>query len=72
MAKLRVITRWIIRLRARRRTREILLAVALTLAAVAFIVAAVSGTDRHVQSPPESFPQSSHVQGGAPQGDPEN
>jgi hypothetical protein len=65
MAKLRVITRWIVRLRAQRRTREILLAVALTLAAVAFIVAAVSGTDRHAQSPPES----QHVQSGAPHGE---
>jgi hypothetical protein len=67
MAKLRVITRWIVRLRARRRTREILLAVALTLAAVAFIVAAVSGTDRHAQSLPESH----HVQSGTPHGDAE-
>jgi hypothetical protein len=65
MAKLRVVTRWIVRLRAQRRTREILLAVALTLAAVAFIVAAVSGTDRHAQGLPESH----HMQSRAPQGD---
>jgi hypothetical protein len=71
MAKLRVITRWIIRLRAQRRTREILLAVALTLAAMAFIVAAISGTDQHAQGLPQSFPHSSHVQSGAPQDDPE-
>jgi hypothetical protein len=65
MAKLRVITRWIVRLRAQRRTREILLAVALTLAAVAFIVAAISGTDPLAQS----LPGSHHVQSGAPHGD---
>ena len=67
MAKLRVVTRWIVRLRAQRRTREVLLAVALTLAAVAFIVAAVSGTDRHAQS----LPASHHVQSGTPHGDAE-
>jgi hypothetical protein len=65
MAKLRVITRWIVRLRAQRRIREVLLAVALTLAAVAFIVAAVGGTDRHAQGLPERH----HVQSGAPHGD---
>jgi hypothetical protein len=67
MPKLRVVTRWIVRLRAQRRTREILLAVALTLAAVAFIVAAVSGTDR----PAQSLPGSQHVRSGAPHGDAE-
>jgi hypothetical protein len=67
MAKLRVISRWLIRLRAQRRTREILLAIALTLAAVAFIVAAVSGTDRQTHSLPESH----HVQSGTPHGDAE-
>jgi hypothetical protein len=65
MPKLRVVTRWIVRLRAQRRTREILLALALTLAAAAFIVAAVSGTDRHAQG----LPASHHVQSGSPQGD---
>ncbi len=70
--KLRVITRWLIRFRAQRRTREILLALALTLAALAFIVAAISGADQHAQSLPQSYPQSSHVQqSGVPQDDPD-
>ena len=65
MAKHRVIARSIVRLRAQRRTREVLLAVALTLAAVAFIVAAVSATDPQAQS----LPQRQHVQSGTPPGD---
>jgi hypothetical protein len=48
MTKLSVISRWIILLRAQRRSREILLAIALTLAAVAFITAAISGAEPRV------------------------
>jgi hypothetical protein len=47
---LRIVSRWIARLRVQRRNREILLAIVLTLAAVAFIAAAMSGTDEHGQS----------------------
>jgi hypothetical protein len=69
MGMIRVISRWIILVRAQRRNREILLAIALTLAAVAFITAAMSSTDphaqiRHVQS---GTVQSNIVQGGAVQ-----
>lgn len=45
----RVISRWIIRLRAQRRGREVLLAIALTIAAAAFIAAAMGGADQHAQ-----------------------
>lgn len=46
---LRVISGWIARLRAQRWSKEILLAIALTLAAAAFIVAAMSNTDPHAE-----------------------
>jgi hypothetical protein len=46
MAILRVVSGWIARLRAQRWSREILLAIALTLAAAVFIAAAMSGTDQ--------------------------
>jgi hypothetical protein len=47
----RVISRWIVRLRAQRRGKDIWLAVALTLAAaVAFIAAAMNGANQHAQS----------------------
>ena len=49
MAMHRVISRWIVRLRAQRRGKDVWLAVALTLAAVAFIAAAMSGTNQHAQ-----------------------
>jgi ABC-type lipoprotein release transport system permease subunit len=63
MAKLRVISRWIVRFRALRRTREVLLAIALTVAALAYIVAAMSGIDQHAQS--------RQVQSEAPHADPD-
>jgi hypothetical protein len=46
----RVISRWIVRLRAQRRRKDIWLAVALTLAAAVFIAAAMGSSDRHAQS----------------------
>lgn len=48
----RVVSRWIIRLRAQRRSREVLLAVAITIAAVVFIAAAIGRADRRVQGHP--------------------
>jgi hypothetical protein len=50
MAMHRVVSRWIVRLRAQRRGKDVWLAIALTLAAVIFIAAAMGGTDRHAQS----------------------
>jgi hypothetical protein len=50
MAILRVVSGWIARFRAQRWSKEILLAVMLTLAAVAFIVAAMGGSDQHVEA----------------------
>jgi hypothetical protein len=67
MAKLRGITRWVVRFRAQRRTREVLLALALTLAAAAFIVAAITGTEQRQQSGPQSY----HVQSDVPPPDPD-
>ena len=49
MAILRVVSAWIARLRAQRWSKEVLLAVGLTLAAVVFIVAAISGQDAPVR-----------------------
>lgn len=48
MVILRVVSGWIARLRAQRWSKEVLLAVGLTLAAAAFIVAALSGQDAQV------------------------
>lgn len=45
MGTLRVLRRWIARFHAQRWSREALLAVALTLAAAAFIAAALTGRD---------------------------
>jgi hypothetical protein len=45
----RVISRWIVRLRAQRRGKDVWLAIALTLAAVIFIAAAMGNADRHAQ-----------------------
>ena len=50
MAMLWVVSGWIARFRAQRWSKEILLAVVLTLAAVAFIVAAMGDTDQHVEA----------------------
>jgi hypothetical protein len=50
MAILRVVSGWIARFRAQRWSKEILLAVVLTLAAVAFMVAAMGGSDQHVEA----------------------
>jgi hypothetical protein len=52
MAIFRVVSGWIARFRAQRWSREILLAIALTLAAAAFILAAVSGRDPQVEKAP--------------------
>jgi hypothetical protein len=50
---LRVVTRWIVGLRAQRWSREILLAIGLTLAAAVFIAAALMGQKAaHVQEAP--------------------
>jgi hypothetical protein len=49
MAILHVVSAWIARFRAQRWSKEVLLAVVLTLAAAAFIVAAMSSQDAHVQ-----------------------
>lgn len=50
MARLRVVSGWIACFRAQRWSKEILLAVVLTLAAVAFIVAAMGGSEQHVEA----------------------
>jgi hypothetical protein len=50
MAILRVVSGWIARFRAQRWSKEILLAVVLTVAAVGFIVAAMGGSDQHVEA----------------------
>jgi hypothetical protein len=47
MAILRVVSVWIARFRAQRWSKEIVLAIVLTLAAVGFIVAAMGSTDEH-------------------------
>jgi hypothetical protein len=52
MALLRVVSGWIARFRAQRRSKEILLATVLTLAAAAFIAAALMGQEAHVQTKP--------------------
>jgi hypothetical protein len=52
MALLRVVSGWIARFRAQRRSREILLAVVLTLAAAVFIAAALMGQEVRVQAKP--------------------
>jgi hypothetical protein len=50
MAILRVVSGLVARFRAQRWSREILLATALTLAAAAFIAAALMGDETHVES----------------------
>jgi hypothetical protein len=52
MAILRVVSGWIARFRAQRWSKEILLAVVLTLAAAIFIAAALMGQEAHVQAEP--------------------
>ena len=52
MAILRVVSGLVARFRAQRRSREALLAIALTLAAAVFIAAALMGEDTHVQQVP--------------------
>ena len=53
MAVLRIVFRWVVRLRAYRRGKDIWLAVALTLAAAAFIAAALVGQQQaHVEEAP--------------------
>jgi hypothetical protein len=49
MPILRVVSGWLARFRAQRWSKEILLAIALTLAAAAFIVAALSSTDQRAR-----------------------
>jgi hypothetical protein len=52
MAILRVVSGWIARLRSQRWSKEILLAIGLTLAAAIFIAAALMGQEGHGQSDP--------------------
>jgi hypothetical protein len=52
MPLLRVVSGWIARFRAQRWSKEILLAVGLTLAAAIFIAAALMGGEAHVQGTP--------------------
>jgi hypothetical protein len=52
MIILRVVSGWVARFRAQRWSREILLAVALTLASVAFIAAALMNEEAHVGDVP--------------------
>jgi hypothetical protein len=52
MGNLRVVSRLIVRFRAQRWSREILLAVALTVASAAFIAAALMGEGAHVGGAP--------------------
>jgi hypothetical protein len=52
MAILRVVSGLVARFRAQRRSREILLAIALTLAAAIFIAAALMGEEAHVWDAP--------------------
>jgi hypothetical protein len=52
MAILRVVSGLVARFRAQRWSREILLAIALTLAAGAFIAAALMGEEAHVEGGP--------------------
>jgi hypothetical protein len=52
MGILRVVSGLIVRFRAQRWSREILLAIALTLASAAFIAAALVGEGGHVGSAP--------------------
>ena len=52
MATLGVISGWIARFRAQRWSKEILLAIVLTLAAAVFIAAALMGQDAHVEARP--------------------
>jgi hypothetical protein len=50
MAILRVVSGLVARFRAQRWSREILLAIALTLAAAAFIAAALMGEEAHIEA----------------------
>jgi uncharacterized membrane protein YfcA len=52
MAILRVVSGWVARFRAQRWSREILLAIVLTLAAAAFIGAALMGHEPHGEAKP--------------------
>jgi hypothetical protein len=52
MAILRVVSGLIARFRAQRWSREILLAIALTLASAVFIAAAMMGEETHVEGVP--------------------
>lgn len=52
MASLRVVSGWIARFRAQRWSKEVLLAVILTLAAAGFIAAAFVGQESHLRSKP--------------------
>jgi hypothetical protein len=52
MAPLRVVSGWSARFRAQRWSKEILLAVGLTLAAAIFIATALMGGEAHVQGTP--------------------
>jgi hypothetical protein len=51
---LRIVFRWVVRLRAYRRGKDIWLAIALTLAAAVFIAAALVGQQAHVEEPPRA------------------
>ena len=55
MAMLRIVFRWVVRLRAYRRGKDIWLAIALTLAAAVFIAAALVGQEAHVEEPPHAI-----------------
>ncbi|MBO0763613.1 MAG: hypothetical protein J2P50_03335 [Hyphomicrobiaceae bacterium] len=52
MTLLRVVSGWIARFRAQRRSKEVLLAVALTLAAAVFIAATLLGEEAHLHAKP--------------------
>jgi peptidoglycan/LPS O-acetylase OafA/YrhL len=54
MTMLGVVSAWIARFRAQRWSKEILLAIVLTLAAAVFIATALMGQEAHVEAKPPS------------------